>query len=157
MNLHEFLTSPVAYMPPARAVEGLSAELAERRPERVTHSVAEIVAHLSFWQQWFHARCLGQPVPMASSASVGWPAVAAGSWPVVQADFLKGLDAVAGLADGDITRRLSPSIEFPPLAEYTIGDVLVHVSTHNGHHLGQVIVVRQLLGAWPPPAGSWTW
>jgi uncharacterized damage-inducible protein DinB len=52
---------------------------------------------------------------------------------------------------------VSPPIEFPPLASYSIGDVLVHVATHNSHHLGQVIVLRQLMGKWPPPAGSWTW
>ncbi len=52
---------------------------------------------------------------------------------------------------------VSPAIEFPPLAHYTIGDALVHVATHNSHHLGQVVLLRQLHGAWPPPAGSWTW
>jgi hypothetical protein len=31
------------------------------------------------------------------------------------------------------------------------------MATHTAHHLGQIIVLRQLLGAWPPPAGSWTW
>jgi uncharacterized damage-inducible protein DinB len=40
---------------------------------------------------------------------------------------------------------------------YTVGEALVHVSTHNSYHLGQVIVLRQMLGAWPPPAGSYTW
>jgi len=36
-------------------------------------------------------------------------------------------------------------------------DWFLHVATHNAHHLGQVILLRQLTGAWPPPAGSWTW
>ena len=31
---------------------------------------------------------------------------------------------------------VSPPIEFPPLANYTVGDALVHVATHNSHHLG---------------------
>jgi len=52
---------------------------------------------------------------------------------------------------------LTPAIEFPSLAHYSRRDVLVHVATHNAHHLGQVILLRQLLGVWPPPSGSWTW
>jgi uncharacterized damage-inducible protein DinB len=55
------------------------------------------------------------------------------------------------------TRPISPAIEFPPLAHHTIGDALLHVSVHNSHHLGQVIVLRQLMGCWPPPAGRHTW
>ena len=43
------------------------------------------------------------------------------------------------------------------VSKYTVGDVLIHVSLHTAHHIGQVITLRQQLGAWPPPAGSWTW
>jgi uncharacterized damage-inducible protein DinB len=52
---------------------------------------------------------------------------------------------------------VTPAIEFPPLADYTIRDAMVHVGVHTAHHLGQVVVLRQLMGLWPPPAGSWTW
>jgi uncharacterized damage-inducible protein DinB len=52
---------------------------------------------------------------------------------------------------------VTPAIEFPPLAHHTVREALVHVAMHNAHHLGQVITLRQLLGAWPPPAGSYTW
>jgi uncharacterized damage-inducible protein DinB len=157
MNVREFLTSPIAYLAPEKALEGLSAGDAERRVPGTPHSVAQIVAHLAFWQDWFYARCLGRPMPMVSSAAAGWPAVPAGSWPDVRSRFVDRLQQLAALADADATRPVVPPIEFPPLAKYTVGDALVHVATHNGHHLGQVIVLRQLLGAWPPPAGSWTW
>jgi hypothetical protein len=36
-------------------------------------------------------------------------------------------------------------------------DLLVDNHAHNGHHLGQVVLMRQMLGAWPPPSGSYTW
>lgn len=157
MNLREFLTSPIAYLAPVQAIEGLDAADAERHAAGASHSVAEIIAHLAFWQHWFDARCSGRPEPMPSTAAAGWPAVTPGSWPVVQSRFLDGLDALAAFADGGVSRPVMPAIEFPPLAHYTVADALVHVATHNAHHLGQVIVLRQLLGTWPPPAGSWTW
>lgn len=157
VNAREFLIAPIAYLAPEKAIDGLSAADAERLVTGVAHSVAEIIAHLSFWQDWFHARCTGDPQPMVSSAASGWPAVHAGDWPAVRSRFVGRLHQLAALADGDASRAVVPPIEFPPLADYTIGDALIHVATHNAHHLGQVIVVRQLLGAWPPPAGSWTW
>jgi uncharacterized damage-inducible protein DinB len=158
MNVQGLLTSPLAYMPPAQALDGLTSADAERRAGGLPHSIAEVVAHLSFWQSWFHARCAGRPEPMASAAAQGWPAVAGGSWPDVHARFLSGLAALAEFGEatpGD--RLITPPIEFRPLAGYTIGEALVHVAAHNAHHLGQVILLRQLQGTWPPPAGSWTW
>jgi uncharacterized damage-inducible protein DinB len=157
VNIREFLISPIAYLAPEKTLDGLSTADAERRLPAVAHSVAEIVAHLSFWQDWFYARCAGHAQPMVSSALAGWPAVDAGTWPDVRSRFVNRLSELGRLADGDVSRALSPPIEFPPLAAYTTSDALIHVATHNAHHLGQVIVLRQLLGVWPPPAGSWTW
>ena len=157
VNLREFLIDPVGYLAPEKALDGLSAADAERHVTGVTHSVAELVAHLAFWQDWFHARCTGDAQPMVASAAAGWPAVSAGAWPTVRSRFGARLQQLGALADGDVARPVTPPIGFPPLAKYTIGDALVHVATHNAHHLGQVIVLRQLMGTWPPPSGSWTW
>lgn len=73
--------------------------------------------------------------------------------------FLEGLRQAAamGAKTERLGHRLAPAIEFPPLAHYTVHDALTHIAVHNAHHLGQVVVLRQMLGRWPPPAGSWTW
>ena len=157
MNLREFLSSPVTYLAPDKTLEGLDQTSAETRLAGAPHSIAEIVAHLAFWQNWFYARCTGNAVPIVSSAAAGWPAVEQNSWPSIHSQFLERLEQLASLSDGDVSRRVEPPIEFPPLANYTVGEALVHVANHNSHHLGQVILLRQLSGAWPPPAGSWTW
>ena len=157
MDLREFLLSPVAHLAPEPALDRLSPDDAERRVPGATHSVAEIVAHLAFWQDWFHARCTGDGVPPPPTAADGWPQVSPGDWPKIHDRFLERLARLGAIADGDLSRPVTPAIEFAPLAHYTLGDALVHVATHNAHHLGQVIVLRQMLGAWPPPAGSWTW
>jgi uncharacterized damage-inducible protein DinB len=70
--------------------------------------------------------------------------------------FVAGLERAAAFGDRS-ERPLAPAIDFPPLAHYTIGDAIVHIAQHNSHHLGQVILLRQLMGLWPPPSGSWTW
>jgi uncharacterized damage-inducible protein DinB len=158
MHLRQLLTETHAYMPPRHALEGLSSDLAERRPSPRLHSIAEIVAHLTFWQAWFLKRCDGIAEAMPQQARDGWPPVAQGSWPELQARFLADLDRAASLPDrGDVDRRIEPPIEFPPLAQFTVRDALTHLATHNAHHLGQAITLRQMLEAWPPPQGSWTW
>lgn len=155
MNPRELLIDTFPHIPPARALEDLGADEAERRLPGATHSVADIVAHLAFWQEWFGDRCAGIATPMVTSAADGWPNVALGSWPSIRTRFLAGLERIAGAEDPD--RRIAPAIEFPPLGHYSVGDALVHVAQHNAHHLGQVILLRQMMGRWPPPSGSYTW
>lgn len=159
MNPRELLIEPIAYMPPGRALEGLTSETAERCPHNAGHSVAEMVAHLTFWQRWFLQRCQASPDPMPLTAHTGWPAVAPGSWPEIHKSFLAGLERAAALGDQTamLDQRIAPAIAFPPLASYTVRDALIHIANHNAHHLGQVVTIRQLLGAWPPPSGSYTW
>ena len=157
--MRELLIDTLTHLPPANALAALTPEDAERRLEGTHHSIAEIVAHLIFWQSWFCQRCEGASAPMVASAGQGWPAVAPGSWPDLHQRFLDGLERAVALGEDPAraSTAIAPAIEFPPLAQYTVRDALVHVAQHNAHHLGQIILLRQLMGLWPPPSGSWTW
>ena len=44
--MREILIDTIAYIPPARALDSLTSEQAERRVAGANHSIAEIVAHL---------------------------------------------------------------------------------------------------------------
>jgi uncharacterized damage-inducible protein DinB len=156
MNARALLIETHSHMPPEHALEQLTAEEAERPPSGTAHSIADIVAHMSFWQDWFCRRCEGVAEPLPATAARGWPAVASGSWPQVHERFVAGLERTAALGDR-ADQLIAPAIEFPPLAHYTVREAIVHVAQHNSHHVGQVILLRQLMGRWPPPAGSWTW
>src|SRR5262245_46394265 len=126
MNERDLLIETTPFMPPARILDGLSTEDAERRPAQSPPSIAEVVAHMAFWQEWFGRRAQGQGEPMARHAEEGWPAVASGSWPSLRERFLAHLERLAALgADGG--RVVAPPLEFPPLAAYTVADALVHV------------------------------
>jgi uncharacterized damage-inducible protein DinB len=158
MRLHSVLRGAHAYSPADAALAGLTDAQARERPVNGDHSIAEIVAHMAFWQQWFLDRCDGRHVPAPPRAELGWPPIA-GSWDAILARFHSGFSRAVALSDDDTrrTQRVDPPIEFGPLAEYTIEDALMHIALHNAHHLGQVITLRQLQGSWPPPAGRWTW
>jgi uncharacterized damage-inducible protein DinB len=158
MDARPLLIDTLPFLSPRLALDGLSPELADRRVDGAPHTIAAIVAHLVFWQEWFAGRCDGAASPMPQSASAGWVAPAPGDWEALRRRFLDGLERLATLAaSADQSRRIAPPIEFPPLAEITVGEVIVHVATHNAHHLGQIVLLRQMLGAWPPPAGAYTW
>src|SRR5256885_7460423 len=114
MRARDLLLDNRAHIPALSAVDGLTAHDADRRVTHVPHSIAEIVAHLAFWQHWFCGRCDGSAVPLPASAALGWPAPAPGSWENVRALFAAGLECAAVLGDGDTAQTISPSIEYPP-------------------------------------------
>ncbi len=157
--LSELIRDTFAYIQPATTISDLEADDAVRRVDGLSHSVADLVAHLAFWQDWFLARCAGKDVPMAASAADGWPATSAEEWPAIRDRFIRGLDEAVALSaqSSRLDEPVTPAIEFPPLAATTIRGALMHIAVHNAHHLGQVVTLRQLMGRWPPPSGSWTW
>ena len=159
MHLGHILRGAHSYLAPTATLAALPSDLALLKPVASPHSVADIVAHMAFWQQWFLDRCDGLAVRPPAHAALGWPAVASGEWDDVLARFEAGLDRALSLAADEprLSKPLSPPLEPDFLAGYTTADALVHIALHNAHHLGQVTTLRQQLGAWPPPAGSWTW
>ena len=152
MDSRGLLVDTMAYLAPAKTLEGLSAVDAQRRLAGAPHSIAEIVAHMAFWQDWFLQRAAGIAAPMVTHAAAGWPEP--GDWDALRERFLAGLERLAEL---DVQAKITPAIEMPFMAEYTGADVVTHMATHSAHHLGQIILMRQMMGAWPPLAGSWTW
>jgi uncharacterized damage-inducible protein DinB len=159
MTIREQLLDTFVHIPPAHVLTDLAAEEAARVPAAGLHSIAGILGHMEFWQSWFLDRCEGLPTPMPARAADGWPPVTAAEWPHLLGRFEGGLARAAALGEEPdrIAALLAPVVEFRPLAHYTVRDALTHVAQHNSHHLGQIIVLRQLMGRWPPPQGSWTW
>jgi uncharacterized damage-inducible protein DinB len=159
MHLRYILRGAHAFLSPNATLAALPNDLALLKPVDSPHSVADIVAHMAFWQQWFLDRCDGLPIPPPPHAALGWPAVQSGEWNAVLARFEAGLARANALANDEerTARPLVPALETEFLAHYTTADALIHISLHNAHHLGQITTLRQQLGAWPPPSGSYTW
>jgi uncharacterized damage-inducible protein DinB len=154
MKREELLGRSGAHMAPDQILTGLSAQDAARRAPGLPHTIVEILAHMAFWQNWFLQRCQGIHAPAPAHAAEGWPPASAADWEPVRDEFLAGLARAVELPD---TGRIAPPIEYPTLGEYTVGDAIGHMALHNAHHLGQIVTVRQALGLWPPPGGSYTW
>ena len=159
MPLREMLLDTFVHMPPLNLLEGLTSAEAARVPAENVHSIVEILAHVTFWQTWWVNRCEGRVTPMAASALHGWPAAAGEDWERVLDEFRDGVRRAVALSEdtAKLDAKITPAIEFPPLAHHTIRDALVHIAQHNAHHFGQIVILRQMIDQWPPPQGSWTW
>jgi uncharacterized damage-inducible protein DinB len=95
---------------------------------------------------------------MAPTAAIGWPTVRQDDWPALAGRFVAGLDLLAvAVTSHSLEALVTPTIEGSMMAAYSYRDVCEHVALHNAHHLGQVILLRQVMRIWPPPAGSYTW
>ena len=145
---------------PADVLDGLSAEHALAKPHGLPHSIAEIVAHMCYWQEWFNACALSGFTGVPEHAADGWPAVAADGWDALRSRYLAAIEAATHIVAGSDTldeSLLPPGVPIPFLAKESRGSGILHAAVHSGHHLGQIVTMRQLLGIWPPPAGSMTW
>jgi uncharacterized damage-inducible protein DinB len=140
------------------ALEGLDPALAGRRVGRSSHTVFQILRHMTYWQGISLARLAGDPPPRPSSADLGWAAPEMpedeGDWQAAIASFAEGLRSLEA-------RVLDPELELDALVQpdrgVTAREELLMIQGHNSYHLGQIVLLRQELGAWPPPRGGDTW
>ncbi len=140
------------------ALEGLEPEAAGARVGAATHTIFQVLHHMVYWQDIALARLSGERPARPASAALGWTAPAA---PEDASDYEA---AVACLAEG--LRSLEACLTDPrfdldavvePDRGVTAREEILMVQGHNSYHLGQIVMLRQELGAWPPPRGGDTW
>jgi DinB superfamily len=139
------------FTPASRAMDGLSAAQALMKPAGSPYSVAEIVSHMVFWQRYVIATIAGEPVEDISSAATGWSAVSLEDWPRLKDEFLANLERCRDIAGSAAT------LERVPSGNRSVGYRLLSHARHNAYHLGQIVLLRRILGFWPPPGGGDTW
>ena len=141
------------HLEPAAALEGLDWEVAGRLPDGSTHSILQIVNHMAYWQDWVVRRLDGHEAPVPEHAGDSWPGSVSpansAEWEAALAGFLNGLDALKQRSRGaDLLSRVGENSRLA---------MLQGIAAHNSYHLGQVVALRQMLGAWPLPSGGLTW
>lgn len=132
---------------------GLSWKVAGARPEGAPHSLFQLLNHMSYWQDWVVKWLDGGNPTVPKHAAGGWPGsptpASAQEWQRAVRGFRSGLqklDRQSRQADLLTTR-----------GEHSRLGMLQAIASHNSYHAGQVVVLRQILGAWPPPSGGVTW
>jgi hypothetical protein len=148
--------------PPAHILEGLTERLVHHQPPNAPHTIYGELWHMAFWQQITLDWIAGIETPYPKHPSDGFPPnPTTESWVQLRRRFLHGAERAAAAA-GEDTLRLDQPIRCPsrpdaPVRIMSVRDQLISLATHNAYHLGRIVVLRQLLKAWPPPSGGFTW
>lgn len=145
-----------AFTSPRRLLLDLSPQQATARPAGLPHSPAEVVAHLNFWLEWVLEVIAGEPPRPVPHAAEGWPEVRPEGWEALRDRFLKNLETAAAFDETVLGQPLLEQ-EWLGWEKHTVGSALADMAVHQAHHLGQLVTLRQLLGAWPPEGGGLTW
>ena len=153
-----------AAAPAKNILEAIPDELAHTKPlASVPHSIYEEVWHLAFWQDLTLDWIQGHATPRPENSTQSFPiefAIAAEPWPSLQRRFLTGAESAAAIAND--TAGLESEVHCPadpaqPRPEtMTVREQLESLAAHNAYHLGRIVLLRQLLGIWPPPSGGYS-
>lgn len=148
-HLLNLLDGKGAHVTLEQAIEGLLPAMQGRKVETQPYTIWQVLEHMRI-AQWDILEFSRNP----EHASPEWPA---GYWPEsrVPSDddwerslksFLLDLEAMKGLVKNPSTDLLAP---IPHGDGQTILREVLLVSDHNAYHLGQVVLLRKLLGNWP--------
>lgn len=163
-ELAQALIGTSAFAAPAAILEDVSATLAAQTPANAPHSLYAEVWHLAFWQDISLDWVQGKPTPVPERAADGFPPNNLPPdnqepWDQLRTRFLAGAQAAAALSN--LTDRLNDAVLCPTIGNphriMSVRDQLISLAAHNAYHLGRIVLLRQLLGEWPPAAGGYTW
>ena len=132
------------------AFADLPAELRGAKPPGVPHTPWRLLEHMRI-AQWDILEFSRNPQHTSPEFPEGyWPRGEAppekGSWERSEAAFRADLEAMCDLVAHPATDLYSP---LPHGEGQTILREAMLIADHNAYHLGQLVVVRRALGAWP--------
>jgi uncharacterized damage-inducible protein DinB len=162
-ELEQILVGESYAAAPSHILEGLTEELVHRKPAGAPHSIYEELWHINFWQQvtldW-----IGEiETPFPGAPADGFPTVEdmeRESWARLCERFFSGATQAAEAAR--TPERINEMVRCPsrpgqPVRIMSVRDQLESLGAHNAYHLGRIVLLRQLLGAWPPKSGGYSW
>jgi uncharacterized damage-inducible protein DinB len=162
-ELVEVLIGDSAHAKPAQILEGLTAELVHRVVEGAPHTIYGELWHMAFWQQVTLDWIKGIETPFPAHASAGFPSETESShedWDRLRERFFFCSGKAAAVArDAERLMRQVRCPSRPPLPArtMTVREQLESLGAHNAYHFGRIVLLRQMLGAWPPPSGGYSW
>ncbi|MBV8894903.1 MAG: DinB family protein [Acidobacteriaceae bacterium] len=162
-ELARALIAESAHAAPAKILEALTNEVAHRAVPGAPHTIYQELWHLAFWQQITLDWIAGIETPFPAKTTDPFPTdeqAAAETWTQVCRRFLAGAEQAANAANDPARLSLivrCPSRPGQPVRLMSVEDQLISLAAHNAYHFGRIVLLRQLLAAWPPPSGGFSW
>lgn len=154
-HLRELLTTSHAHVDFDDAIEGLPAELRGTRHPSLDHSPWRLVEHLRI-VLWDILQFSKDPKHVSPDFPEGyWPEAEAptdpGAWDRSIQAFRADMKAMIALVEDPAVDLVAP---IPHGDGQTVLREALLVADHNAYHIGQLVMVRKLLGAWPGETGT---
>jgi hypothetical protein len=148
-HLLKLLTAEQAHASFESAIKNLPAELRGKRPKGAKHSPWELVEHLRIAQEDILDFSVNPNYKAIDWPGGYWPATPAPpdekAWDKSVRAFRKTLKSFCALISDPATDLYSP---IPHGDGQTILREAMLIADHNAYHVGQLVMARQLLGAW---------
>jgi hypothetical protein len=132
-----------------QAVDGLASPLRGQRPPGMPHSPWEVVEHIRLAQQDILDFCRNPAYRELTWPDDYWPGAAAPPSSVAWDESIAGFHRdLAALQDLAVDPQVDLFAAIPHGSGQTYLRELVLAIDHNAYHLGELVAIRRLLGAW---------
>lgn len=135
-----------------KAVKNLKPDLRGKRPQGLPHSPWELVEHMRIAQRDILDFCVADHYKEHRWPDDFWPPSPAppdaDAWDKCLESYRQDRETLQRLARDpkiDLT-AITPHATRP---EHTHARAILLIADHTAYHVGQLVLVRQLLGAWP--------
>lgn len=161
--MRELVTGKGAHADALACVEGVPLSVAGEHVPGFPQTIYGIVWHAAYWMDYEKKRIDGMSPRYPDHAEGSWPKTPApkndAEWEATVSWFRRGIADLLALAErppGEIDRPVSRTHDSSNQGD-NVADIVWQTLVHNSYHVGQIVLLRQALGAWPPPAGRDTW
>lgn len=147
MDQWEHLFIDGEFISRARLLSGLTVEQVSMRPSGLPHTIYEELWHTTKWQS-IVVQCDDRAAAASIDEGQDFPSEAPRDeriWEELVAEFLAGSATAVELG------RSSEALMKEAHRGATLAERLESLAVHNAYHLGKIVALRQVIGAWPPP------
>lgn len=142
------------HLPIKNALLDIDMNLAGKRREELPYSIYQLVKHMIYWQDFLLLAAQGEKPELPAHVGESWPEEeypgSEEEWKQTIQYFLQGIEQACIITQ---TVQLDEPLESWP--GETPGGVLRNIASHNSYHLGEIVLIRRLFSAWPPPTGGY--
>jgi uncharacterized damage-inducible protein DinB len=156
-ELERTLTGDSAAAPPAEVLKGIGDELVHREIAGAPRTIYAELWHITYWLEmtldWVDGRETAYPEDPTLASFPSKADVERESWAEVVRRFFAGIEKAAAITRDAarmevVVRCTSPA--GAPVRTMTVREQLESLTAHDAYHFGRIVLMRQMLGAWPP-------
>lgn len=150
-HLKDLLTWSSAHADLERAVKSVPPEYRGLRVENVPYTLWELLEHIRLAQWDILEFCRNSDYVSPNWPDDFWPA---GPEPPTREDWQKSIDAIKRDRQELIEIIEDPGVDLFSAIPHGEGQTLVReavlTADHAAYHVGQIVLLRRMLGIWPP-------